>query len=68
MKVFINDGEYFFDDASEIKLIDMLKRLEVSTSGLIAEIDGKVFNNSELAEGVVKDGSKVELIKVFGGG
>ena len=67
MKVFINDEEYIFDD-DELILLNMLKKLGVKTSGLIAEIDGKVFNNNELDKGVVKDGSKVELIKVFGGG
>ncbi len=67
MKVLINDKEYIFDD-EELLLTKMLKKLEVNTAGLIAEIDGKVFNNNELEEGVVKDGSKVELIKVFGGG
>jgi thiamine biosynthesis protein ThiS len=67
VRVFINDEEYFFDD-DEMALTNMLKKLDVSTSGLIAEIDGKVFNNNELDKGVVKDGSKVELIKVFGGG
>lgn len=67
MKVFINDKEYIFDD-EELLLTKMLKKLEVNTAGLIAEIDGKVFNNEELKNGVVKDGSKVELIKVFGGG
>jgi len=67
VKVFINDEEYIFDD-DELILLNMLKKLGVKTSGLIAEIDGKVFNNNELDKGVVKDGSKVELIKVFGGG
>ena len=67
MKVFINDEEYFFDE-DELMLTNMLKKLNVNTSGLIAEIDGKVFNNNELGNGVIKDGSRVELIKVFGGG
>jgi thiamine biosynthesis protein ThiS len=68
MKIFINDEEYLFDDSSEMKLTHMLKKLDVNSAGLIAEVDGKVFNNNELEEAVVKDGSKVELIKVFGGG
>ena len=67
MKILINDKEYLFDEV-ELKLVNLLKKLEVNQAGLIAEVDGKVFNNSELGEAVVKDGSKVELIKIFGGG
>ena len=67
MKIFINDEEFFFED-SELKLLSILKKLDVNQAGLIAEVDGKVFNNNELADAVVKDGSKIELIKVFGGG
>jgi len=67
MKIFINDKEYVFED-TELKLINILKKLDVNQAGLIAEVDGKVFNNNELSDVVVKDGSKVELIKVFGGG
>ena len=67
MKIFINDEEYCFEDI-ELNLVHVLKKLEVNQSGLIAEVDGKVFNNSELGDAVVKDGSKIELIKVFGGG
>lgn len=67
MRVLINDEEYFFDD-DELGLIDMLKKLDVNTAGLIVEIDGKVFNNNELDKGIVKNGSRVELIKIFGGG
>lgn len=67
MKIFINDKEYLFED-TELKLVNLLKKLEVNQAGLIAEVDGKVFNNNELNEAVVKDGSKIELIKIFGGG
>ena len=67
MKVVINDKEYMFDEG-EMNLLNMLKKLDVNTSGLIAEVDGKVFNNNELENAVVKDGSNVELIKIFGGG
>ena len=67
MKILINDKEYLFEEV-ELKLVNLLKKLEVNQAGLIAEVDGKVFNNSELGEAVVKDGSKVELIKIFGGG
>jgi len=67
MKIVINDAEYIFED-TELKLVNILKKLDVNQAGLIAEVDGKVFNNNELTEAVVKDGSKVELIKIFGGG
>ena len=67
MKISINDEEYCFED-TELNLVHVLKKLDVNQSGLIAEVDGKVFNNSELGDAVVKDGSKIELIKVFGGG
>ncbi len=67
MKITINDKEYLFED-NELQLVSILKKLDVSQAGLIAEVDGKVFNNNELNDAVVKDGSKVELIKIFGGG
>jgi thiamine biosynthesis protein ThiS len=67
VKITINDKEYLFED-NELQLVSILKKLDVSQAGLIAEVDGKVFNNNELNDAVVKDGSKVELIKIFGGG
>lgn len=67
MKIIINDKEYIFED-NELQLVSVLKKLDVNQAGLIAEVDGKVFNNNELKDAVVKDGSKVELIKIFGGG
>jgi len=67
VKIFINDEEYCFED-TELKLINVLKKLDVNQSGIIAEVDGKVFNNNELGDAIVKDGSKIELIKIFGGG
>ena len=67
MKVLINDKEYMFDE-QEIGFNTMLKKLEIKSGGLIAEVDGKVFNSEEFDALTIKDGSKIELIRVFGGG
>jgi len=67
MKVIINDKEHVFD-LKELALIDMLNKVNMKPTGLIVELDGMILKSNEFTDAVVKDGSRVELIRIVGGG
>lgn len=67
MRVSINGKEYELARDS-VCCEELLKTVGISKDGLIAEVDGKVFTVTQLSDAVVKDGSKVELIRIMGGG
>lgn len=67
MKVFVNEKEYDFE-GSKINLNDLLAKLEMNPSGLVAELDGEAFASHEFTGKVLSDGSKLVLMKIVGGG
>jgi len=67
MKFTVNGKEYSLE-RDTVCCEEMLDKVGISKDGLIAEIDGRVFTVTQFSEAVVKDGSKVELIRIMGGG
>ena len=67
MKILVNGKEHNLN-CDTACCNDLLKNIGLSKNGTIAEIDGKVFTVTQFNEAVIKDGSKVELIKIMGGG
>ncbi len=67
MKILINGKEHELN-CDVACCDDLLKNIGLSRDGLIAEIDGKVFTVPQFSDAVIKDGSKIELIKIMGGG
>ncbi|MFH1223291.1 MAG: sulfur carrier protein ThiS, partial [Pseudomonadota bacterium] len=66
MKVFINDEERTFSN-NNLMLIDVLNEIKVKPTALIAELDGKIIMGDEFKNAKVKEGSRIELIRIVGG-
>lgn len=67
MRFFVNGEEHNFKH-STLCCEELLEQMGVSKDGLIAEIDGKVFTVTQFKEALIKEGSKIELIRMMGGG
>jgi thiamine biosynthesis protein ThiS len=49
-------------------IFDLLEELNMPKIGLVAELDGEIIPNDKLSSKDIKDGSKIELIRIVGGG
>ncbi len=67
MKIHVNEKEYIFNE-SNFTINDLLKKLNMPCLGVVAEINGTVFSNKDFSNVAINDGSKIELIRVVGGG
>ena len=67
MKIYVNDKEHSFDCAG-LTISDLLQKLNMSCTGVVAELNGDVFSNKDFSTKTLSDGSKIELIRIVGGG
>ncbi|MEI6079926.1 MAG: sulfur carrier protein ThiS [bacterium] len=67
MKIYVNDKEHSFDCAG-LTINDLLQKLNMSCTGVVAELDGDVLNSKDFSNRSLSDGSKIELIRIVGGG
>ena len=67
MKVTVNDKLYEFE-TTEIELTKLLEKLKIPANGVVADLDGEIYNSTTFNGKIVKDGSKIELMKIVGGG
>jgi thiamine biosynthesis protein ThiS len=66
MKVTVNGKEREFEDSTTLS--EMLKRLNLDVTGMIIEKNLEVMSRSEYDSAILKDGDKVELIRLVAGG
>ena len=66
MKVFVNGKERTFDEG--MTLSKMISALNLNVMGMIIERNLEVVSKSEYDKMVLKNGDKVELIRLVGGG
>ena len=66
MKVTVNGKEREFEDSTTLS--EMLKRLDLDVTGMIIEKNLEVMSRSEYNNIILKDGDKVELIRLVAGG
>lgn len=67
MKITVNDKQYDLN-RTEMTCSELLSNIKIDTTGLIVELDGKIYTAQQFNDAVVKDGSKLELIRIMGGG
>ena len=67
MKIHVNEKEYIFNE-SNLTINDLLKKINMPCMGVVAEVDGNVFSNKDFSNTTINDGSKIELIRIVGGG
>lgn len=66
LKLTVNGIERIFDD--RITLDEMLKKLNLDTRGIIIDRNMEVVCRSEYDSLMLKEGDRIELIRLVGGG
>lgn len=66
MRIFINDQEKVFERALTIS--DLLSELSLLNEGIAIAVNGEVVPRSKHGDYSLKDGDRVEIVKVVGGG
>lgn len=67
MNIFINGNEQVLK-GSNITVEEVLKQINMPSIGVVAELDGKIISNKDFSKNIIKDNSKLELIRIVGGG
>ena len=64
----INGTEQAFPDGLPATLADLLDRLKIDRTTVVAEVDGRIVKRMDFASQPLSPGQTVELIRFVGGG
>ena len=69
MKIRVNGEEKFIDNSNkEFTLAETLIQLGYKSNTIIVELNNLIINNQSWQENKVKDGDKLEIVSIVGGG
>ena len=69
MKIRVNGEEKFIDKSNkEFTLTETLIQLGYKSNTIIVELNNLIINNQSWQENKVKDGDKLEIVSIVGGG
>ena len=69
MKIRVNGEEKFINNSNkEYSLLETLNHLGYSNNTIIVELNNMIVNNASWHEKNVKDGDKLEIVSIVGGG
>ena len=69
MKIKVNGEEKFINNSNkESTLTEALSQLGYSSNTIIVELNNLIVNNESWQENKVKDGDKLEIVSIVGGG
>ena len=69
MKIKVNGEEKFINNSNkESTLTEALSQLGYSSNNIIVELNNLIVNNASWQESKVKDGDKLEIVSIVGGG
>ena len=69
MKIKVNGEEKFIDNSNkELNLTETLIQLGYKNNTIIVELNNLIVNNESWQENKVKDGDKLEIVSIVGGG
>ena len=69
MKIRVNGEEKFIDKSNkEFTLTETLIQLGYKNNTIIVELNNLIINNQSWQENKVKDGDKLEIVSIVGGG
>ena len=69
MKIKVNGEEKFIDNSKkEFTLTETLIQLGYKNNTIIVELNNLIINNQSWQENKVKDGDKLEIVSIVGGG
>ena len=69
MKIRVNGEEKFINNANKVfTLTETLNQLGYNSNTIIVELNNLIVNNESWQENNVKDGDKLEIVSIVGGG
>jgi len=69
MKIKVNGEEKFINNSNqEFTLTETLNQLGYKNNTIIVELNNLIINNESWQENKVKDGDKLEIVSIVGGG
>ena len=69
MKIKVNGEEKFINNSNkEFTLNEALSHLGYNSKTIIVELNNLIVNNESWQENKVKDGDKLEIVSIVGGG
>ena len=69
MKIKVNGEEKFINNSNkESTLTEALSQLGYNSNTIIVELNNLIINNESWQENKVKDGDKLEIVSIVGGG
>ena len=69
MKIRVNGEEKFIDNSNkECTLTETLIQLGYKSNTIIVELNNLIINNQSWQKNKVKDGDKLEIVSIVGGG
>ncbi len=68
MKIFINDKEKDFTEIKQISVEELLKSLNIQKEGIAVCVNGDIIRKVNFHSFLIKDGDRVEIITMVGGG
>ena len=69
MKIKVNGEEKFINNSNkEFTLNEALSQLGYNSNTIIVELNNLIVNNESWHENKVKDGDKLEIVSIVGGG
>ena len=69
MKIKVNGEEKFINNSNnEFTLTEALSQLGYNSNTIIVELNNLIVNNESWQENKVKDGDKLEIVSIVGGG
>ena len=69
MKIRVNGEEKFINNSNkEFTLTDVLRQLGYNSNNIIVELNNLIVNNESWKENKIKDGDKLEIVSIVGGG
>ena len=69
MKIKVNGEEKYINNSNkEFTLTEALSQLGYNSNTIIVELNNLIINNESWQENKVKDGDKLEIVSIVGGG
>jgi len=66
IRITVNDEEHLFDEETTIQT--MLKELGLDDKIVVVVLNDDIVNSENYANTMLKDGDKIELVRIVGGG
>ena len=68
MKISVNGEERLFQSYESISLNETIKLLGYSSNTVVVEVNKLIINSAEWEEKFIKNGDKLEIVSIVGGG